>query len=328
MSTPTILIADDSLGARNAIEVLLLPENYNLVFAENGSTALELAAQLTPDAILCDVMMPDMNGFEVCRRVRADSRLSEIPIILVTALDDRQSKLQGLEAGADDFFSKPFDPAELRARLRTITRLNRFRKLNEERLKQSQANHALEEAYDATIAGWARALDLREHETAGHSQRVVDLTARLAQKLGVPESELVHIRRGALLHDIGKIGVPDTILLKPSTLSDDEWIIMRQHPVTAYELLHEIAYLHPAIDIPYCHHEKWNGTGYPRGLKGEEIPLAARIFAVVDVWDALTSVRPYRLAWDVASTFNYIHAQSGKYFDPAIVEEFLKMVAT
>ena len=160
-------------------------------------------------------------------------------------------------------------------------------------------SQALVEAYDTTLAGWSAALDMRDRETDGHSRRVTEMAVALAEKIGITDEELVHIRRGALLHDIGKIGIPDRILHKQGPLNEEEWAVMRQHPTRAYELLQSIAYLQPALAIPFCHHERWDGTGYPRGLKGEEIPLAARIFAVVDVWDALLSHRPYRVGWPI-----------------------------
>lgn len=188
------------------------------------------------------------------------------------------------------------------------------------------SNTELRLAYDKTLEGWSKALDLRDKETEGHTQRVVDMTLQIAKALAVPEPELVHIRRGALLHDIGKMGIPDAILLKPGPLSDDEWQIMRMHPVYAYDLLYPIKHLRPALEIPYSHHEHWDGSGYPRHLAGESIPLAARIFAVVDVWDALTSDRPYRPAWSAKKAIDYIHAQSGKYFDPQIVDVFSTLV--
>ena len=159
-------------------------------------------------------------------------------------------------------------------------------------------NQELERSYDATLEGWSDALELRERETAGHSQRVVELTLAIARAMGLPETQLIHIRRGALLHDIGKMGIPDSILLKPGPLTDDEWRTMRHHTIYAHKLLNGIAYLQPALDIPYYHHERWDGQGYPNKLAGDSIPIAARIFAVVDVWDALTSNRPYRLAWN------------------------------
>lgn len=189
-----------------------------------------------------------------------------------------------------------------------------------------RSNFELAMAYDATIEGWSRALDLRDKETEGHTERVTEMTLLLAQMVGMKEEELVHVRRGALLHDMGKMGIPDNILLKSGRLTKEEWEVMRKHPVYAYGMLSPVAYLRPALDIPYGHHEKWEGSGYPRGLKGEEIPLAARIFAIVDVWDALRSVRPYRKAWPKKKALEYIKKQAGKHFDPTLVPVFLEMV--
>lgn len=177
-----------------------------------------------------------------------------------------------------------------------------------------------------TLAGWTRVLELHDNETEEHSQRVSSMTVRLARALGVRESDLIHVRRGALLHDIGKMGVPDHILLKPGKLTDEEWAIMRQHPRHAYELLVHIPMLQRALDIPYYHHERWDGSGYPAGLRGAEIPLAARATAVIDVWDALNSDRPYRKAWPVEQAITYIRAQSGTHFDPQVVDVFFQMI--
>jgi putative nucleotidyltransferase with HDIG domain len=188
-----------------------------------------------------------------------------------------------------------------------------------------RTNVELSLAYDTTLEGWSKALDLRDKETEGHTQRVTEMTVRLARSMGVSEADLMHIRRGALLHDIGKMGIPDSILLKPGPLTDEERDVMQRHPVYAYELLSPIAFLKPALDIPYCHHEKWDGTGYPRGLKGEQIPLAARIFTVVDVWDALCSDRPYRQGWPEERVLEHIASLSGSQFDPSVVEAFLAM---
>jgi PAS domain S-box-containing protein len=188
------------------------------------------------------------------------------------------------------------------------------------------SNTELNLAYEATIAGWSRALELRDKETRGHSERVMHLACELAQKLGYSTKDMQHFRRGVLLHDIGKMGVPDNILLKPSPLTEDEWQIMRMHPDFAYQLLADIPYLRPALEIPYCHHERWDGSGYPRGLKGEEIPLSARIFAVVDVWDALISDRPYRPGWTHAATRQYLLQNAGVTFDPEVIKVFLDMI--
>lgn len=190
-----------------------------------------------------------------------------------------------------------------------------------------RSNSDLELAYNATIEGWSYALDLRDKETEGHSLRVTEMTLKLANMLSMNTEQLINIKRGALLHDIGKMGVPDSILLKPGALTEEEWVIMRQHPQFAYDLLTPITYLHEALEIPYCHHEKWDGSGYPRKLAGEKIPLSARIFAVVDVWDALTNERPYRLAWPKEKAIEHIRAGSGTHFDPQVVEMFLENIA-
>jgi response regulator RpfG family c-di-GMP phosphodiesterase len=187
-----------------------------------------------------------------------------------------------------------------------------------------RSNVELSLAYDATIEGWSRAMDLRDKETEGHTRRVIEMTVRLARAAGMSESEINYVRWGGLLHDMGKLGVPDAILLKPGELTEEEWAIMRQHPQNAYDMLSPIAYLHRALDIPYCHHEKWDGTGYPNGLKGEQIPLSARLFAVVDVWDALRSDRPYRPAWPLEKVLEHIRSLSGTHFDPKAVELFFQ----
>jgi putative nucleotidyltransferase with HDIG domain len=188
-----------------------------------------------------------------------------------------------------------------------------------------RANINLTLAYDETIEGWSRAMDLRDKETEGHSQRVTELTLHVAREMNLRGAELAHMRRGALLHDIGKMGIPDNILLKPGPLNEDEWVIMREHPVLARELLFPIRHLRPSLDIPYCHHEKWDGTGYPQGLIGEQIPLSARIFAVVDIFDAMTSDRPYRSAMSKEEVLEHIRSLSGSHLDPKIVDVMLKV---
>ncbi len=322
----TILIVDDEYSGRETLQSVLEGEGYNLIMAENGPQAIERAKAFLPDVILLDVMMPGMTGFEVCERIRSDPQVAEIPIIILTALDDHESLLTGLKAGADDFISKPFDRFELRARLIGITRLNRYHKLVQEREKLQQAHSKLLEAYGATIEGWSHAMDLRDRETEGHSRRVTELALKLARAFGMSDEQLAQIRHGSLLHDMGKLGVPDSILHKPDKLTPEEWNIMRKHPQFAYDMLYPIEYLRTALDIPFCHHEKWDGTGYPRGLKNNEIPVSARIFAVVDVWDALISDRPYRPAWKNEDALEYIRQQAGTHFDPQVVHLFLKIM--
>jgi len=192
----------------------------------------------------------------------------------------------------------------------------------------TQSHNDLMKAYDSTLLGWSRALDLRDNETAQHSERVTELAVRLAQRMGLSETDLTNIYRGSLLHDVGKIGVPDFILKKPGELTETEWVEMRKHPQDAYEMLSQIEYLQPAIDIPYCHHEKWDGSGYPRGLKGEEIPLAARIFTVVDVWNAMVTDRIYRKAIPEEEVIKYLIQNRGIYFDPQVVDAFIAMISS
>jgi len=196
-----------------------------------------------------------------------------------------------------------------------------------EKTMLTQTQDQLTDVFNSTIEGWARLLSLRDDETAGHSDRVMEMSLRLAERMGLRERELMFVRWGALLHDIGKMGVPDEILLKPGPLNAEEWQVMRRHPGYAHSSLSHIEFLHPALDIPYCHHEKWDGTGYPQGLRGKDIPLMARIFAVVDVWDALRSDRPYRAGWSEPQVQEYIRDQSGTHFDPEIVTEFLLLLA-
>jgi putative two-component system response regulator len=327
-----VLIVDDDPNGREVLRGLLHAAGYSLLLADNGRQALELAAEHMPDLILLDVIMPGLDGFAVCRLLRRDRVLAETPVVLVTALSDMQSRMQGLEAGADDFIAKPIDPPELQARVASIMRLSRYRQLLEERRRATnEARHATDSiarAYDQTLQGWIKALELRDDETEAHSRRVTDLTVELARRAGLPEKDMIHIWRGALLHDIGKLGVPDQILRKPGPLLLSEQQIMQQHPVYAYEWLAPIDFLHPALDIPYAHHERWDGSGYPRGLRGSAIPHAARLFAVVDAWDAMTHDRPYRAVMSPAVAYAELQSQAGVTFDPEVVRLFLPLIAT
>jgi PAS domain S-box-containing protein/putative nucleotidyltransferase with HDIG domain len=219
------------------------------------------------------------------------------------------------------FFDEISGRQEFQASSRNITE----RKESEEALQRAHTD--LQEAYDKTIEGWVRALDLRDKETEGHTQRVTEMTIKLAETIGCSEDEIIHIRRGALLHDMGKMGIPDEILQKPGPLTDAEWNVMRKHPELAYQMLSKIKYLEEAITIPYYHHERWNGSGYPHKLKEDDIPLHARLFAVVDVWDALSSDRPYRKKMPQNEVIEYLKNESGKLFDPQMVEKFLPLIS-
>jgi PAS domain S-box-containing protein/putative nucleotidyltransferase with HDIG domain len=219
------------------------------------------------------------------------------------------------------FFDEISGRQEFQASSRNITE----RKESEEALQRAHTD--LQEAYDKTIEGWVRALDLRDKETEGHTQRVTEMTIKLAETIGCSEDEIIHIRRGALLHDMGKMGIPDEILQKPGPLTDAEWNVMRKHPELAYQMLSKIKYLEEAITIPYYHHERWNGSGYPHKLKEDDIPLHARLFAVVDVWDALSSDRPYRKKMPQNEVIEYLKNESGKLFDPQMVEKFIPLIS-
>lgn len=329
-TTSVILIVDDDHNGREILAALLRPYHYELLFASDGYQALAMAQVYTPDVILLDVMMPGMDGYEVCQQLRSIPITAEMPVVLITALDDRDSRLQGLRSGADDFISKPVDAMELQVRVRTITRLNRYRLLVDERRRAEQialqAAAELTHAYDRTLEGWVRALALRDVETEAHSQRVTDLTLQLAERIGYPQERMTQLWRGALLHDIGKIGIPDSILLKPGKLTQAEMDVIRKHPEYAYNLLHPIEYLHPVLNIPYAHHERWDGSGYPQGLRGDAIPLEARMFALVDVWDALGSDRPYRKAMPTEYVERELQDHAGILYDPELVPIFLQMM--
>jgi putative two-component system response regulator len=250
-------------------------------------------------------------------------RCQELPLLLVADQSSAELALQAMDLGAADYLVRhPGFLARLPAAIESC--------VSKARLARAvaglrQAQDELEAAYDATLEGWARALELRDHETEGHSRRVAALSVRLAAAHGLPAREITHIRRGALLHDIGKMAVPDGILLKPGALTGDEWALMKLHPQLAHTMLAPIAFLGPALDIPYCHHERWDGAGYPRGLAGEQIPLAARIFAVADVWDALTSDRPYRRAMPLEAALAVIRDGAGTQFDPRVVALFFAL---
>ena len=334
---PVILCVDDEEANLKLLENILVPRGYAVVTAAGGEDALRKIKGQAIDLVLLDIMMPGMDGFDVCRRIKEDPKLRDIPIIMITALTARQDHVRGIEAGAEEFLAKPIEKTVALARIKLLLKVKELsddRKRAEEALQKShdelefkvlERTAELAQAYDATIEGWSRALDLRDRETEGHSQRVTEMTVRLARAFGLSEAELVQVRWGALLHDIGKMGIPDGILLKPGPLTAAEWVLMKRHPAIAYELLAPVRYLRLALDIPYRHHEKWDGTGYPLGLQGEQIPLTARLFAVVDVWDAMRSDRPYRTAWPEEKARAQIRSLAGTHFDPRVVEMFLKL---
>jgi len=325
--------AREQLGAASAAVLLLDEESQTLgyTFSEGvplqslEQTRLKVGEQFPGQAVLTGeiVRVDDIETLPAASRPRSPAlRCGEFRACCAAPLTARGKVKGALEL----LFEEPVSPdrewLDYLAMLASLAGIA----IDSHRLVSDlqQTNRELIAAYDATIEGWSRALDLRDRATWGHSDRVASLTVRVARRLGVPEEDLVHIRRGALLHDIGKMATPDTILLKPGKLTEEERAIMEQHTTHAYEMLSPIEFLRPALDIPFCHHERWDGSGYPRGLKGEEIPLGARVFAVVDVFDALTSDRPYRSGWSRDKALEHICALAGSHFDPRVVEAFMQ----
>ncbi len=317
--TSTILVVDGESRDRELLDAYLAGQGHELIFAGDGGKTAEVA----PDLILLGASVPKM--LQASLRLRANPTFAGTPMLLLVENGDRDTRLLGLESGVDDFVSRPLDVVELRARVNAMIRLGRYRRRVQE-LEERNGERELRLSLDATLESWGRALELRGVESEGHTERVTAMAAELAHAMGMSDAETVHVRRGAMVHDIGKMGIPDRIMFKVGPLDEDEWEEMRKHPAYAYDLLSPIELLKPALDVPYYHHEKWDGTGYPEGLKGNQIPLAARIFAVVDVWDALHSDRSYRRAWNRNEIGDYIREKAGEDFDHEIVRVFFDLL--
>lgn len=309
-SRPTLLLVDDEPGNLQVLRHTL-QDQYRLLFAKDGQAALDLVRSDRPDLILLDVMMPGLSGYEVCRHLKRDPWTSAIPVVFVTALADVANEHTGLELGAVDYITKPFNPHIVRARVRTHLSLVRADELLETRLEVVQC--------------LGRAAEFKDNETGRHVVRMSHYSQIVARALGYGEQTAQDLLHAAPMHDIGKIGIPDAVLLKPGKLTAEEWKIMRQHTVIGARILgdHPSGLLQLAASIALNHHEKWDGSGYPNGLAGEDIPHTARVVAVADVFDALTSVRPYKRAWSVSDAVELLREESGRHFDPEIVTAFL-----
>jgi putative two-component system response regulator len=310
------LIVDDDEDVASLFAESLASANYDVYTAASGQEAVELITRAVFDIVLVDVFLPDVHGFDLLQTMKAFQ--PELAIIIITGQGDTDMARDALMAGACDFVTKPCRISELPI----IVERNLARSSLSSRSNRT-FQRALEISYEAVLDALLAALDTRDTETEGHSERVTAYTMLLAEQMGVPQEELYHIERGALLHDIGKIGVPDRILLKPGPLTEDEWVEMRQHPVIGFRMCSKIEFLKGAAQIVLHHHEKWDGSGYPDGLNGEMIPLGARIFAVVDTLDAMTTDRPYRKAMTYAAACDEILRHRGTQFDPAVVDAFL-----
>jgi putative nucleotidyltransferase with HDIG domain len=328
-----ILIVDDEPDVRTLIARHLQDEGSECVVCPSAVDALAKMRNQHFSLVISDYMMPGMSGMEFLGRVKEQD--PETAFIMITGVRDINTAIDSLRTGACDFITKPFElPAIRQAVDRALDRRrllmeNRFyrealeKKVRDRTLELNEALHDIEESYKITLEALVTALDAREHETRAHSQRVREYTMTLARDLGLKHDDLIQTGRGALLHDVGKIGVPDSILLKPGKLNEEEWMEMKKHPQIGYNVLQSIEFLSPAAEIVLCHHERWDGEGYPNGLAGCDIPLGARIFAVADTLDAMTSDRPYRKALSFDTAREEIRACSGSQFDPRVAEAFL-----
>jgi putative two-component system response regulator len=332
-----ILVIDDDKALLLGLAETLRREGwYQVITADNGNLGIKLAEKNQPHLIICDVMMPPPDGMTVLKALAKNPVTAAIPFIFLTAHTDPQDRLSGMDLGADDYIIKPFGKDELLTRVRTLLRRKDITQSTERQNSEEEINLLRAEIletmqkfatdHDELAEAMAQMLSLRDSETEEHARRVVELSDSLARELGMGEDLLQHIRLGALLHDVGKIGIPDSILLKAATLTDEERKVIMTHPSLGKLILQPLGLPPVAIEITYYHHERWDGSGYPEGLAGEAIPLSARIFAIVDVWDTITRDRPYRKALSKKNTIAHIKEQTGKHFDPNLVEKFLTII--
>ncbi|XQE65495.1 HD domain-containing phosphohydrolase [Pseudomonas sp. P3C3] len=307
---PQLLVVDDEPANLQVLRHIL-QEDYRLLFAKDGAKALELAAREKPELILLDVMMPGMTGYGVCAQLKATPATSTIPVIFVTALADVEDEAQGFAVGAVDYITKPVSPAIVKARVRTHLSLVRVEELRETRLQ--------------IVQRLGLAAEYKDNETGLHVIRMSHYSRVLALAAGFSEAQAEELLNAAPMHDVGKIGIPDAVLRKPGKLDGEEWEVMKQHAQIGADIIgeHPSGLLRMAREIALNHHEKWDGSGYPRGISGAEIPVEARIIAIADVFDALTSERPYKKAWPVEEAVQLLREQSGRHFDPELVELFL-----
>lgn len=308
-SKAKILVVDDEPNNLQVINQVLV-ENYQLVFAKNGQRAIEIAIEQQPDLILLDIMMPGMNGYEVCRELKNIKSTAHIPIIFVTAMSDMENECQGFEAGGVDYITKPICPEIVRVRVKTHLSLVGVNELKETRMQ--------------IIQRLGRAAEYKDNETGLHVIRMSHYSKLIAMAAGLDEFTQETLLNAAPMHDIGKIGIPDHILLKPGKLDAKEWAIMKTHANIGADIIgeHDSPLLSMALSIALTHHEKWDGSGYPNHLKGQEIPLVGRIVAIADVFDALTSERPYKKAWPVEEAIAHMNSVSGSHFDPDLIKLF------
>jgi putative two-component system response regulator len=308
-----ILIVDDESAARAALDLLLRREGFEVRTASDGAAALAECAAFRPDLILLDILMPGIDGFEVCRRIKATPETRLTPVVLITGLSETEDRIKGINAGADDFLSKPIDFNELLARTRSLLRLKQY-------------TDELENA-EAVLFTLAHAIEARDPYTRGHCERLAEMSARLGKQLGIAEDGIKALRRAGIVHDIGKVAVPDSILLKPGPLTPKETIVMRKHSVVGERICAPLKTFHLVLPIIRHHHEKYDGSGYPDALRGDEIPLAARILQLADVYDALTTDRPYKVAIPSNAALEIMDEEADRgWWDRELYAAFRQMI--
>jgi putative two-component system response regulator len=311
--TGNILVADDQVANRELLDELLTTQGFKVISAADGNEALHQLSKVPIDLVLLDVVMPHLSGFEVCEKIKANPETYLIPVVLVTSLSDKQDRMEGIRVGADDFLSRPIDRTELLARVRSL-------------LKLKQRTDELERA-EAVLFALARSIEGKDPYTGGHCERLAEYSASLGQHLGLREDQITALRRAGVVHDIGKIAIPDAIILKPSSLTPDEWKLMREHPVIGERICAPLKSFRLVLPIIRHHHEKFDGSGYPDGLRGEATPITARVMQIVDVYDALTTIRPYKPAFSITDALQTMKQEVAKgWWDPHIFDQFERFV--
>ena len=311
--TGTILVADDQAANRELLDELLTTQGFRVVTVPDGAAAVEELTRTQVDLVLLDVMMPHLNGFEVCQKIKSNPETYLIPIVLVTALSDKKDRIEGIEAGAEDFLTRPVDRVELLARVGSL-------------LKLKYRTDELERA-ESVLFTLAQSIEGKDPYTHGHCERLSDYSARLGEHLGLAQDQIVALRRAGMVHDVGKVAVPDAILLKPGKLSEQEWKLMREHPVVGERICAPLKSFRLVLPIIRHHHEKLDGSGYPDGLRGDAIPITARILQIVDVYDALTTERPYKRAFAITDALQTMKEEVAKgWWDPHIFEQFEQLM--
>ncbi|MGH8000194.1 MAG: HD domain-containing phosphohydrolase [Brasilonema sp.] len=312
---PKILVVDDHAASRMTAVALLAMEGYEVIEADSGYTAIELVIKKQPDLILLDVMMPEMDGFQVCQLLKQNEHTRLIPIIFITALSDRRSRIRGIETGGDDFLTKPFDRVELTARVKSL-------------VTQKRLNEDLDHA-EQVLFSIARAIESRDPNTGDHCERLVHMGRNFGEYLNLTRNQIRDLMWGGYLHDIGKVGIPDAVLLKKGKFNTEEWDIMKQHVLIGEKICQPLRSMRGVIPIIRHHHERWDGSGYPDGLAGDDIPYLAQVFQIIDIFDALVSERPYKRAFTLEEAFVVMAEEKAKgWRNPKLMQQFMEFITS